>query len=482
VDALERMWPSAPVPPREPRIASSDPAVVAKLRDRLGAKAVRDDDDMRARHAIGQSYRELVDAQRGIVRDPPVAVVTPSSSEQVAEALSVCTSLGLAVVPFGGGTSVTGGVAGIRDPHVTLSLRGIASLEEVDPISFVVRAGAGMLGPELEAALAPHRLTLGHYPQSFERSTVGGWVATRSAGQFSTGIGAIEALVVGLRSVAPRGTVVLPPMPPSAEGPDLLQMIVGSEGRYGVITEASLRVRPIAERTAGASWLFASFEEGAAAVRSLLQLGPAPMLVRLSDADETRVLARTEGALLLVGASGTEAEVSATLAVAASAIGARAKQLGASAYDRWYETRYDAPYLRDALLERGMIADSLETSMLWTDLITVHAAVRDALARALDPAGRALIVSHLSHAYATGASLYFTFVAPGGDDSIERWWAAKRAALDAMLANRATVSHHHGIGRDHREWQARRLGETGMRAIDAVAQALDPDRVLAANR
>jgi alkyldihydroxyacetonephosphate synthase len=478
---LESRWTNELMLPREPSLARPDDQLVARLRDRLGEEAVRDDDATRARHAIGQSFRELAEAQRGIVPDPPIAVVTARSQQHVAAALAACGSMGLTVVPFGGGTSVTGGVAGPGVPHIALSIRGLATLRSVDRVSLVATADAGMLGPELEAALAPHGLTLGHYPQSFERSTVGGWVATRSAGQFSTGVGAIADLVVGLRATAPRGEVVIPAMPPSAEGPGLLQAIVGSEGHYGVITEASLRVRP-AERTAGAAWLFPSFADGASVVRSLLQAGPAPALVRLSDEDETRALARTSGALLLVGASGPAAEVSATLEAVGRAIGPRGKAIGVAAYDRWYATRYDAPYLRDALLERGMIADSLETSTLWTQLSTVHNAVRAALGRALDPSGRAFVVCHLSHAYPTGASLYFTFVAPGGEDRVQRWWTAKRAALDAMLANGATVSHHHGIGRDHRDWQARRLGETGMAAIDAVARELDPDRVLAANR
>lgn len=470
------------VPSSDVALPDPDPALAARLRDALGPGAVRDDPDARASHAVGQSYRELVDAQRGIVRDPPVAVVTPTSRDDVSVALRACARLGLSVVPYGGGTSVTGGVAGPSDPHVTLSLRGLRSLRDVDPVSSVVVADAGMLGPALEAALAAHGLTLGHFPQSFERSTVGGWAATRSAGQLSTGVGDIDDLVVGLRAVAPRGEIVLPAMPPSAEGPDLLQLLVGSEGRYGVITDVALRVRPAPERIAGLAWLFPSFEDGAFAVRSLMQDGPAPALVRLSDAAETRMLARVDGALLLVAASGRARDVEATLALVSSGIGTRAKALGAAPYERWHATRYDAPYLRDALLERDVLADSLETATTWASLAAVRAAVGDALARALDPQERALVLCHLSHAYPVGASLYFTFVAPGGDDAVERWWAAKRAALDAMVANGATVSHHHGIGRDHREWQARRLGGTGMRAIDAVAAALDPDRVLAANR
>jgi alkyldihydroxyacetonephosphate synthase len=228
--------------------------------------------------------------------------------------------------------------------------------------------------------------------------------------------------------------------------------------------------------------MVASFADGVDAVRELMRDGTVPDLVRLSDDVETRMLARADGALLLCAAIGSADHVDASLARIGKSLGRRARPLGPSPYARWYETRYDAPYLRDALIERGYLADSLETSTLWSNVTTAYRAVRDALVRALDPHGRALVLCHLSHAHAEGASLYFTFVAPGGDDAIERWWAAKRAALDAMVNNGATVSHHHGIGRDHRDWQARRLGETGMRAIDAIAQALDPDRVLAANR
>jgi alkyldihydroxyacetonephosphate synthase len=306
-------------------------------------------------------------------------------------------------------------------------------------------------------------------------------VATRSAGQLSTGVGAIADLVVGLRCVAPSGEIVIPPMPPSSEGPDLRELVLGSEGRFGVITDVSLRVRPLPEAADRNAWLFGSFAEGLAAVRAALQDGAAPHLVRLSDEAETTLLANTSGALLITGLEGTTADVARDRAGLA-AIGAGARALGPEPAARWYETRYDAPYLRDALLERGVLADSLETATLWSNAETVHRAVRDALRAALDPAGRALVLCHVSHAYATGASLYFTFVAPGGGDALERWWSAKRAALDAMLATGAVVSHHHGIGRDHREWQARRLGPTAVSAIDAVAGVLDPGRVLAANR
>ena len=433
------------------------------------------------RHAIGQSYREIAEAQRGIVRDPPVAVVTARSREHVAAALALCGSLGLAVVPFGGGTSVTGGVRGPGAPHVALSLRGMRRVVDVDIDSLTATVEAGVLGPELHDALLPNGVALPHYPQSFERSTVGGWVATRSAGQYSTGYGAIADMVIGLRAVTPKGEIIVPARTPSAEGPDVEQLLIGSEGRYGVITDVTLRLSALTRAHDGGGWLMRSFGDGLRTVRILLQNGPVPHLVRLSDERETSLLTGGSGALLLLAAQGADG-LATTLAAFGNVVGESGKSLGSDPYWAWHRSRFDAPYLRDALVERGMIADSLETSALWSDIDTVYRAVRDALTRALDPQGRALVLCHLSHAYSTGASLYFTFVAPGGEDSVERWWAAKHAALDAMIANGATVSHHHGIGRDHREWQARRVGETGMRALDSVAQALDPDRVLAANR
>ncbi len=472
---------AAPGETRSPVLPPTDARIVARLRDRLGAAAVSDDPLAIARHAVGQSYPELVRAQRGVVADPPVAVVTARSPAHVAETLVEARALGLAVVPFGGGTSVTGGVAGPETPHLTLSTRGLRSVRTVDSISLVATVDAGILGPELEATLGESGMTLGHFPQSFERSTVGGWIATRSSGQLSTGVGDIADLVVGLRAVAPEGRINLPAMPPSSEGPDVLELLLGSEGRFGIVTEASLRVRPAAEAAERGAWLFPGFAEGLGAMRALIQGGVLPDIVRLSDEAETAMLTGAPGALLVAGVEGTQDDVTSRAERVAS-LGRAGRSLGRAPADRWFETRYDAPYLRDALLERGLVADSLETATLWSNVLRVHAAVRGELAAALDPAGRAVVVCHVSHAYAVGASLYFTFVAPGGQDAEARWYAAKRAALDAMLASGGVVSHHHGIGRDHREWQERRLGPTAMKVIESAARALDPEGVLAANR
>jgi alkyldihydroxyacetonephosphate synthase len=479
---LERAW--GPLPPRvDVRVAlpRSQPQIVQKLRDALGAVSVHDEAEARMRHSIGQSYPELLDAHRGHLRHAPLAVVMPTLVEHVIATLKAVRPLGLAVLPYGGGTSVTGGVAGPDDPYIVLSLRGLRSLRRVDRTSLVATVDAGMNGVELEAALAKEGVTLGHYPQSFERSTVGGWVATRSVGQLSTGIGSIADLVAGMRATSPTGDIALPAQPSASEGIEMRELLLGSEGRCAVITEASLRVRPRPEEQRFSAWFCGTFGEGAEVIRALLQAGIAPQLLRLSDEFESAMLGLPSGALLLVGAEGTAREVASLTERVASTIGGNASALDTFQAERWYQTRFDAPYLRDAMLERDIIADSLETAALWSELPALYAATRSAIARALGPSGRAIVLCHISHAYATGASLYFTFLAPGGDDALVRWSAAKRAALDAIVASGGVVSHHHGVGRDHREWLAKRYGNA-TRIVDAIAAAFDPGRMLAANR
>ena len=457
---LERTW--GPLPSNvDVRVAlpRSQPEVVQQLREAVGAVSVHDEAEARMRHAIGQSYPELLDARRGTLRHAPLAVVMPTLGEHITATLKAVRPLGLAVLPYGGGTSVTGGVAGPDDPYIVLSLRGMRALRRVDRASLVATVDAGMNGTELEA----------------------GRVATRSVGQFSTGVGSIAELVAGLRAISPTGDIVLPAQPAASEGIDLRELLLGSEGRCAVITEATLRVRPRPEEQRVAAWRCASFAEGAEVIRALLQEGVAPELVRLSDDVESAMLGVPSGALLLIGAEGTANDVASMAERVGAVIGTRASPLDAPLAARWYETRFDAPFLRDALIERDVIADSLETAALWSDLMELYVKTRGAIARALDPGGRTIVLCHVSHAYATGASLYFTFLAPGGDDALARWTAAKRAALDAIVANGGVVSHHHGVGRDHREWLAKRYGNA-TRIVDAIAAAFDPTRMLAANR
>lgn len=458
-----------------------EPAALRRLRDAVGADTVRTDDEERLRHAHGQSYPELIRLMAGDVRAAPDAVVFPASHDATLAALRAATEFGLGVVPVGGATSVTGGLDAPSRPYLALSTRRLARVLGVDLASGTVSVEAGVLGPELEAALKSHGLTFGHYPQSFEHSTLGGWIATRSAGQQSTGYGKIEDLVLGARIASPVGELALDPRPAAAEGPNLLQVIVGSEGHLGVITEATLRVRDVAAERQYVAWSLPSFDRGLEAVREIARRGPLPTAVRLSDEAETATFwmlesDRPRGVLLIVGVEGERADVAYRLSVVAGRLGsAGATSLGPDAGAAWYARRFDLPYLRDVLLERGLLVDVIETAALWSGVTRVYRAATAALGEALRGAH---ILCHVSHVYDVGASLYLTFLAPRDRDWEAQWWRAKTAALDAIVASGGVVSHQHGIGAHHRPWYQRRLGGPGTAIVTAIASALDPSGVL----
>ncbi len=462
------------------------------------------DDGSRLRHACGSSLPDLVALRTGMIAAYPDAVCAPDTPDQVVELLRVAAAGGVTVIPRGGGTSVTGGVtvaAGDR-PVVVLSLERLRGVISVDAASQLARVRAGTLGPELEAALAPRGLRLGHEPQSFEFSSVGGWVATRSAGQRSTGVGKIDDLVAGLEVATEAGLWRLAAQPASAAGPELRRLLIGSEGRFGVITEATLRLRPLPEREDGVAVLLPGWAAGVDVCRALLQGGVPVETMRLADPEETRfgmtlaalspLAARASrvlfglrryrnGCLLLLGWAGdtqgmtlTE-QIAARLWRAAGGFG-----LGRAGWRRWRADRFRHPYLRDELLAAGWGVDTLETAAPWSGLEAVYAAVREALARAAAALGmRAVVGCHLSHAYRDGASLYFTFLWPlAHGREIAQWSAIKSAATDALLAAGGTLSHHHGVGSIHAPYLEREVGRTGVAALAALARALDPHAVL----
>ncbi|HEX2017198.1 MAG TPA: FAD-binding oxidoreductase [Solirubrobacteraceae bacterium] len=471
----------------------------------LGSDGVREDRLARVIHAAGKSYPDLVRVRSGQMTGAPDGVLYPSTPEQVQAVLTACAEARIAVVPFGGGTSVVGGVdpaAGEHSAVVALDLRGLAVLVSVDVDSLTAVVQAGMRGPALERELARWGLTLGHFPQSFEYVSVGGCVATRSAGQASTGYGRIDELVLGLRCCCPSGEIALPARPASAAGPDLRQLVVGSEGVLGVITEVSLRLhrRPETRRYEGL--FFRSFTEGAQAFRHAVQEDLAPDIARLSDESETRLslaLAGREGlkarlgetylgargyaggCLAIVGWEGTEADVDRRRAGALALLTRHgALRLGASPGHSWAESRFAGPYLRDELLDRRIMADTLETAAQWSDIEALHAAVASALKESLGERGTPpLVMCHISHLYESGASLYFTILARQEPEAeIEQWQAAKRAASEAIVARTATITHHHGIGRDHVPWLEAETGPVGLAALRAAKQALDPAGIM----
>jgi alkyldihydroxyacetonephosphate synthase len=403
-------------------------------------------------------------------------------------------------VPYGGGTSGVGGLAGsdVDDrPVVAVDLRRMNAVHDVDVPSSLVTVGPGMRGPALEAALAEHGLTLGHTPVSWEFATLGGHAATRSAGHSSTGIGRFEDLVAGLTLATPTGTLELGRPPASAAGPDLLGLALGSEGTLGVITELRLRVRPRPRTTRYEGWSFRSWAAGLAAVQRLARHDLLPDVVRLADPEETRAtLLRSPGTralrarlrarghgggcLLVVGWEGLPTLVRARRTAAGSVLrDGGATRLGRRTGRAWLRSRFAGPQLRDRLLDAGLLAGTLETAAPWSALPAVYDAVRAALETSLTrPGRRPLVLSALSHGYPTGASLSVTVLADRDDElPLQQWLTAQRAATDAVLAAGGTLSHHFGVGADHRPWLAQEIGPLGVDLLRAVKRQLDPQRV-----
>ena len=498
---------------RRPPVALEDVALPASAlessaRERLvavvGDEDLRDDRLARVSHAGGKSYPDLVRLRGGSAAFAPDAVVYPESSEEVVELLRACAEERVAVVPFGGGTSVAGGVEALRGPFdavVSVDLAGMSGLISVDPRSQLASFAAGTLGPEAERALGAHGLTLGHFPQSFEFSTVGGWVATRSAGQASTGYGRIEELVVSLRLAAPAGKLEPRTVPATAAGPDLRELVVGSEGVLGIVTEVTARVRPRPHYRRYEGWSLPSFAAGADAFRELEQSEAAPDVARLSDEEETRISlaiasggpasralrgylrarGRERGCLAILGFEGDPDEVGARRARARRIMRRRrGLGLGAAPGSAWRQGRFHGPYQRDELIGHGLLVDTLETATTWSNLGQLYRAVRDALAESLGAREtRPVVMCHLSHLYATGASLYFTFLARQQEGrELEQWHAAKTAAGDAISSAGGTITHHHAVGRDHAPWLRHEVGDVGLELLRSAKAKLDPAGIM----
>ncbi len=378
---------------------------------------------------------------------------------------------------------------------ISLDLGELDGLLSVDPVSRTARVGAGMRLPELDHALAPHGLRLGHVPQSYEWATVGGCAATRSAGQASTGFGRFDELVAAVRMACPAGELATLDAPASAAGPDLRALVLGSEGTLGAITELTLRVRPLPPERRYEAWLFRSFEAGCAALRTLAQNEVAPDVVRLSDEDETRTtfalagghalsrrgldaLGYRPGCLLVTGWEGGAEEISARRSAATVRLRGQALRLGRGPGEAWHASRFAGPHLRDALLDRGVLVETLETATTWSRLDGLHRAVREALTGAL-AATPPSVGCHVSHLYPDGASLYFTvFARQDPDDPAAQWRAAKRAAGDAIAAAGATITHHHAVGRDHAPWLEAEHGLLGVELLRALKDRCDPAGVM----
>jgi alkyldihydroxyacetonephosphate synthase len=487
-----------------PEPSRLSPQAHAALVAAAGEGQVRTDDESRLRRAGGQSYVDLIRRRSGQAAVPDAVVLVTSDAEVLA-VLRACGDHDVAVVPFGGGTSVVGGVEPIAGGHhavICLDLGQLSGLIDVDPVSLTATVGAGMTTPALEAALSRHGLTLGHAPQSWQRATIGGYVVTRSAGQASAGIGRFDDLVLGLTMVTPRGVMELPALPASAAGPDLRRLVMGSEGTLGVVTRVQVRVRRLPARRRFEGWMVPSFEAGREAFRTLVQAGTTADVMRLSDEEETRVALELTGptgwqrsaldrylslrlagapCLVILGFEGDGEDVEHRRKVVTRALrAAGGVSLGQRAGRSWEHGRFAGPHMRDTLMDAGYLVETLETATVWARLGELHAAVRAAVSGALGDQGTPPLVGcHVSHVYGTGASLYFTVIArrlPGGETA--QWERAKRAAGDAIAAAGAAATHHHGVGTMHQPWVHHELTTLGLRSLAAVKAELDPHNVL----
>ncbi|GDY30138.1 FAD-binding oxidoreductase [Gandjariella thermophila] len=492
-------------------------ALPAAARDALaaavGAGHVLTDRAARLGRAGGLSYLDLLRHRGCGELAVPDAVVLPADPGEVQRVLEVCAEHDVGVVPFGGGTSVVGGVTALRGGKpavVALDLVRLDRLVSVDPVSRVAVLQAGVRGPDAERLLAEHGFTLGHLPQSFERATIGGFAATRSAGQASSGYGRFEDMVEGVWLATPAGEWRLGVAPASAAGPDLRRLVLGSEGTLGVITEVALRVRPRPVVVRYEGIVLDGWEAGSAAVRELAQRHALADVTRLSDDAETEVSLALAGGwqgaavrgylaarrvaepcLLVLGWDTASPWELAMRRAAAMRVLRRygAVRLGRPAGEAWRRGRFAGPRQRDALLDAGVCVETLETATHWSRLSELRDAVRRALIGALaGPAGAPVVMCHVSHAYETGASLYFTVLVPRAeDDPIGQWQHAKAAACRAIAEHRdgplgpaplGTITHHHAVGVDHAPYLAGEIGPRGVEVLRAAKRALDPTGIL----
>jgi len=458
----------------------------------VGPGHARADQEARVRHLAGKSTIDLLRLRRAGVLTAPDLVVTPASHEEVLALLSECAARRVAVVPFGGGTSVVGGLraeAAKLAGTVALDVGRLDALVDLDEESRLAVLEPGLRGPEAEALLGARGYTLGHFPQSWEYATLGGFAAARSSGQASAGYGRFDERVLALRLATPAGTLTTGRAPRSAAGPDLRQLVLGSEGTLGVITELTVAVDPAPAARVYEGWRLPSFPTGAAVLRRLAQDGPPATVLRLSDEAETALgLARPGalgadpaggGCLAIIGWEGRPEDVEARRAATAAVVRAAGGEPVPGAGEGWAEGRYSAPYLRDALLDAGALVETLETATFWSRVPGLYAAVSAALRNSLTEQGSPpAILCHISHVYAAGASLYFTVACAQLPDPVAQWRRAKAAVGDAILGAGGSITHHHGVGSDHREHYAREVGPLGMEALRAVKRSLDPEGIL----
>ncbi len=494
-------------PGNPPQEATMDGIIQAMPASRLPAHPlVSTEPEDRLRHARGQSLPDWIAMRSGCIQAFPDGVAYPLSEADVKSLIRLASDSGVHLIPYGGGTSVVGHINPIPGdvPVLAIDMSRMNRLKRLDESSHLATFAAGVNGPDLEAQLRARGFTLGHYPQSFELSTLGGWIATRSSGQQSLGYGRIEKLFAGGRVESPAGELLLPAFPASAAGPDLKELVLGSEGRLGIITEATLRVSPLPEREDFHAIFFPDFERGQAAVRQMLWAGLPLSMLRFSTAAETETTLALAGherligaleqllsirgmgegkCMLLAGFTGRDDLVKETrheaLDIASKYKGVH---VGRTFGSQWHKSRFRTPYLRNTLWELGYALDTVETAVSWAEVSetveAVNAAIRTGL---LDLGERVHVFTHLSHLYPYGSSVYTTFLyrlANDPQEDLRRWQILKSAASQAIPSHGGTISHQHGVGLDHLPYLPAEKGPLGMEALRDVFRHFDPDGIM----
>lgn len=485
-------------------------AFIEEMKQVLRSDQMNSDEEARLCHSYGKSYRDLIRMRKGIVTRSPDMVIYPENHTEVEAILRSAAQHQVCVIPYGGGTNIVGGVEP-RGNHdrmiVTLHMGSMSKLLQIDQYSHTASFETGILGPELEETLGRYGYSMGHIPDSFEFSSLGGWIASRSAGQQSDAYGKIEDMVVSMKLVSPKGTIMTKTSPACSIGPDINQLLVGSEGTLGVITEATMQVHPIPEHRDYQGVLFPSFEKGVEAIRQMVHSGNRPSMIRFLDEGDvdlavglrkksstmhsimnyakqlylSKILGWKNPCLMILGFEGGEENVKQRSKYCLK----MCKQmkgmiLGPSVGKKWKENRFDVPYIRDHVMDYAIMVDVAETATTWSNLIPLYNKVRAAILSSMEEMGHpGWVGCHISHCYETGASLYFTFACLQKEGlEIEQYEHVKGAATAAIVRFGGSLSHHHAVGYEHRPWLAEEIGESGIKILQGIKGVLDPDSLV----
>jgi alkyldihydroxyacetonephosphate synthase len=495
---FETKYLSGSQPVKLGKLSSLKPQQLDFLKSIAGNENVQSDDFSRAKFSCGKFYAELLDMRLNLVPNPPDAVVSPKSHDELIKIVEYCSQERIPVIPVGGQSSVTGALqAPLGGIELNLT-KHLNKIERINIANKTVTVQAGICGPALEDELNRHGFTCGHFPQSFEYSTVGGWIAAKGAGQSSTGYGKIEDMVVALKVVTPAGVIETKEFPRTAQGWDIFRLFIGAEGTLGIITEATLNIhnyRP--QNTSYASFIFKSFEQAVAAMQKIIQSEYGkPHLFRISDPDETDIAFKTKGfdnsfsdkllkrlgffpgtrSLMFTAVEGDKDYTKFVLnKIKRTAKKGKAMYIGKSPVKKWLDQRYSSAYMRDPLMDMGIMSDTLETAVTWENILKVWSAAHAFISQR----PKTIIMIHISHVYESGANLYFTFLSPMEKGNEKNDFAAfHKGLVDTILENGGSLSHHHGVGRVLAPWMEAHLGKTSMAVLAAVKKHFDPNNIM----